>query len=76
MLEAMASGLPCAVARAKPMVDIIEEGWNGYLFDPEDPVDCALSIEMAMKNRETITKNAVRTGQQFKPARCTDGLQV
>jgi glycosyltransferase involved in cell wall biosynthesis len=74
MLEAMVSGLPCAVARAKPMIDLIEDGWNGYLFDPEDPADCARSIEMAIKNREIITRNAIKTGQQFKSERCADEL--
>lgn len=40
-LEAMASGLPLLVARAKALPELVEEGLNGYCFEPGNVVDAA-----------------------------------
>jgi glycosyltransferase involved in cell wall biosynthesis len=37
LLEAMAAGCPVIGARSGGIPDIITDGQNGYLFDPEDP---------------------------------------
>ncbi|WP_309732820.1 glycosyltransferase [Chamaesiphon sp. OTE_75_metabat_556] len=37
LLEAMAAGCPVIAARAGGIPDIVTDGQNGYLFDPEDP---------------------------------------
>ena len=37
LLEAMAAGCPAIAARSGGIPDIITDGHNGYLFDPQDP---------------------------------------
>jgi 1,2-diacylglycerol 3-alpha-glucosyltransferase len=74
LLEAIASGLPVAAANTSPFPEIIKEGWNGFLFDPFDPKDCARSIGKALKNRELITKNAKETLKEFTTEKCTKKL--
>jgi glycosyltransferase involved in cell wall biosynthesis len=37
LLEAMAAGCPVIAARSGGIPDIVTDGQNGYLFDPEDP---------------------------------------
>jgi glycosyltransferase involved in cell wall biosynthesis len=37
LLEAMAAGCPAIAARSGGIPDIITDGHNGYLFNPEDP---------------------------------------
>jgi 1,2-diacylglycerol 3-alpha-glucosyltransferase len=74
LLEAIASSLPIATANATPFPEIIKEGWNGFLFDPFDPKDCARSISKALKNSELITKNAKGTLEKFTTKKCTKKL--
>jgi glycosyltransferase involved in cell wall biosynthesis len=37
LLEAMAAGCPTIAARSGGIPDIVTDGHNGYLFDPQDP---------------------------------------
>ena len=37
LLEAMAAGCPVIAARSGGIPDIVTDGQNGYLFDPQDP---------------------------------------
>ena len=46
-LEAMASGLPLLVARSRALPELVQEGINGYLFDPgnvEDACRCMAAL--------------------------------
>lgn len=64
-LEAMACGLPVVCSRIRGNVDIVEDGDNGYLFEPSDEAALAEKLgllmdnpqkrlEMGAKNREIV----------------------
>lgn len=40
-LEAMACGKPLLLARAQALPELVDDGLNGYLFDPGNPQDAA-----------------------------------
>lgn len=74
LLEAMASGLPVAAANSSPFPEIIKEGWNGFLFNPFDPRDCADSIIRTIKRGDRVIKNAKETVEGLTPEKCTKRL--
>lgn len=62
LVEAMASGLPCAVSRIRGNTDLIDET-GGALFAPDSVADCCRALQtllscdttaMAHRNRETV----------------------
>lgn len=62
LMEAMASGLPCAVSRIRGNVDLIDKN-GGALFDPHSVDECAQAIMSSLKgenygmyNKEKIKK--------------------
>ena len=72
-LEAMACGLPLICSKIRGNVDIVKEGVNGFLFEPEDYLTLAIGMERLIieqslskkfgeKNKEIVTgfsQNAV-----------------
>lgn len=67
IIEAMACGLPIVATRVRGVSEIIEDGINGYLVDPKDPVQIARALlkildneylrkEMSSNNREEAKK--------------------
>src|SRR5205823_4031015 len=44
LLEAMACGLPCVATRVSGSEDIISDGVNGLLVEPEQPAEMALML--------------------------------
>ncbi len=44
LLEAMACGLPCAATRVSGTEDIITDGLNGLLVEPEQPIQMASAL--------------------------------
>jgi len=49
-LEAMACGLRLACSKIRGNVDIVKDGENGFLFEPEDFITLALSLEKLIGN--------------------------
>ena len=45
LLEAMAAGLPVVCSRIRGVVDLIDDGVNGYLCAPDDPDGFAAALE-------------------------------
>ena len=67
LAEALASGLPAVVSRSGGMVDLVTDGYNGYLFEPGDwcamadrmvqvADDPALRLRMGRAAREHVEK--------------------
>ncbi len=65
LLEAMACGLPCVATRVSGSEDIISDGINGLLVEPEQPAEMASSLcriiedpdlaqRLGLEGRETV----------------------
>ena len=73
-LEAMACGRPVAGSDFLATREIVRDGYNGHLFDPDDPEDCAEKIILTLKEKERLGKNALKTAEEYSIERCTDRL--
>ncbi len=62
LLEAMACGLPCVAARVSGSEDIIADGINGLLVEPEQPAEMALALRRIIED----TDLAQRLGREAR----------
>jgi glycosyltransferase involved in cell wall biosynthesis len=60
LLEAMACGLPCVATRVSGSEDLISDGVNGLLVEPEQPAEMALALYRVMEDPDL----AQRLGQE------------
>lgn len=68
LMEAMASGLPCVASRIRGNVDLIEDGINGFLCNPQDVSEFAEKINVLAANaalREKMGRTNLMTIQNF-----------
>lgn len=78
LLEAMAAGCPVVAARSGGITDIVEEGVNGYLFNPRDDQDFIQATQRLLDNsneRETIRRHARAEAERWGWAAATRQLQ-
>ncbi|MEL6439213.1 MAG: glycosyltransferase family 1 protein [Cyanobacteria bacterium J06621_8] len=78
LLEAMAAGCPVVAARSGGIPDIVTDGVNGYLFEPDDPdgaITATKSLLEATQARETLRQNARLEAEQWGWAAATQQLQ-
>ena len=78
LLEAMAAGCPVVAARSGGIPDIVTDGVNGYLFEPDDPdgaINATKSLLSATKIREKLRQNARSEAEQWGWAAATRQLQ-
>lgn len=61
-LEAMACGLPLICSKIRGNVDIVKDGENGFLFEPEDYLSLAIAMERLIANQSL----AVTFGEKNK----------
>ncbi len=54
LMEAMASGLPVICSKIRGNVDLIQEGRNGFLFNPNDYNTLIPKIQAIISNRELV----------------------
>ena len=64
LLEAMACGLPCVATRVSGSEDIIDDGVNGLLVEPENPADLARGLRRVIEDAEL----AQRMGAEARAA--------
>ena len=78
LLEAMAAGCPAIAARAGGIPDIITDGKNGYLFEPDDPQGAILATRTLLADADThshLRQNARTEAERWGWAAATRQLQ-
>ncbi len=79
LLEAMAAGCPVVAARSGGIPDIVTDGVNGYLFDPETGDTGAIAATRQLlessQERETIRQNARAEAERWGWSAATKQLQ-
>ena len=66
VMEAMACGTPIVASRIRGNVDLIEDGVNGFLCDPEDGEDFADKIQTLLKESELAQKFRTHSLEKIK----------
>lgn len=56
VIEAMAAGLPVIASKIRGNTDLIQNGYGGYLHDPEDYRGIARSIDKMIENKKLRNK--------------------
>ncbi len=78
LLEAMAAGCPVVAARSGGIPDIVQDGVNGYLFDPHDPTGAITATQQLLSQpseRETLRHNARLEAERWSWQAATQQLQ-
>ncbi|MGI8501932.1 MAG: glycosyltransferase family 4 protein [Hassallia sp.] len=79
LLEAMAAGCPVVAARSGGIPDIVTDGVNGYLFEPEANIQSAITATVRLleqkQEREIIRQNARQEAERWGWASATRQLQ-
>ena len=78
ILEAMAAGCPTIASRSGGIPDIVSDGHNGYLFDPDDPQGAIFATKKLLMELETgddLRKNARAEAERWGWAAATQQLQ-
>ncbi|NES71909.1 MAG: glycosyltransferase, partial [Okeania sp. SIO2D1] len=78
LLEAMAAGCPVVAARSGGIPDIVTDGVNGYLFEPNDPqgaIKATQSLLARTEERETLRTNARQEAERWGWSAATKQLQ-
>jgi glycosyltransferase involved in cell wall biosynthesis len=68
LLEAMAAGCPVVAARSGGIPDIVTDGVNGYLFEPDDPQGAIFATQRlfnAQGEREQLRQNARKEAEKW-----------
>ncbi|MEM3437085.1 MAG: glycosyltransferase [Nitrososphaerales archaeon] len=73
-LEAMACGKPVVGADYLAIKEIVKNGYNGYLFNPDDPDDCAEKIIKTINEKSLMSKNARKTALEYSVDKCINKL--
>jgi glycosyltransferase involved in cell wall biosynthesis len=78
ILEAMAMGLPVIGAAAKGIPELVNDGTNGLLFEPDNPramASCMLRMAAHTKRRRTMGQQAMLTAANYNMSHVVDRLE-
>lgn len=78
LLEAMAAGCPVVAANSGGIPDIVQDGVNGYLFDPQDEQGAIAATHKLLADpagRETLRQNARKEAERWGWAAATQTLK-
>lgn len=73
-LEAMACGKPVAGADYLATKEVVRDGVDGFLFDPDDAEDCAEKVVAALKAGAKLRRAAREAAGNYSIGKCTDRL--
>jgi 1,2-diacylglycerol 3-alpha-glucosyltransferase len=74
MTEALATGTPVAGINHRVVPEVIQDGYNGHLFE-DDPEDCARQILACLDAPDEMRKNAIESANRFDTDKCMDKLE-
>lgn len=77
LLEAMAAGCPVIAARSGGIPDIVQNGLNGYLFDPANETGATTATQRLLSNqieREKLRHHARQEAERWSWAAATHQL--
>ncbi|MDS3860224.1 glycosyltransferase family 1 protein [Thermosynechococcaceae cyanobacterium BACA0444] len=78
LLEAMAAGCPVVAARSGGIPDIVQDGVNGYLFEPADATGAMTATQKLLEQpseKEALRQNARREAERWSWQAATQQLQ-
>ncbi len=78
LLEAMAAGCPVVAARSGGIPDIVQDGVNGYLFDPADDLGAIAATQKLLADptqREDLRRNARQEAEKWGWSAATQTLR-
>lgn len=78
LLEAMAAGCPVVAAASGGIPDIVQNGVNGYLFDPKDERGAIAATQRLLSHpaeRETLRRNARTEAERWSWSAATKQLE-
>jgi 1,2-diacylglycerol 3-alpha-glucosyltransferase len=73
-LEAMACGKPVAGANFLAIKELVKNGENGYLFDPDSPDDCAEKIIRTLNEAKKMKEGSRKTAEKYSIENCAKKL--
>ena len=74
-IEAMASGLPVCGADYLAIKEIVSEGENGTLFNPDDPNEFTEKAAKAYEQRDSMRAAALQTAEGYSISKTTATLR-
>lgn len=74
-IEALASGLPVCGADYLAISEIVQDGINGTLFNPDDPRDCAEKAIATYGRRKLLSQKASESAEKFSIIETTKTLR-
>lgn len=66
LIEAMSYGLPIVATRWRGIVDMVNDGYNGYLVEPKSPEKVADRLQLLFENIELRKQIAERSRSEFE----------
>ncbi len=78
LLEAMAAGCPVVAAASGGIMDIVQDGVNGYLFDPQDERGAIAATQKLLsqpESRDALRRNARAEAERWSWTAATQQLQ-
>jgi 1,2-diacylglycerol 3-alpha-glucosyltransferase len=75
LLEAMATGVPSAVASAGGYLDVLRPGENAYTFQPNDLGGAAQAMHHALDAPDAVRRAARDTAIEYSLERCEELLE-
>lgn len=71
ILESFAAGMPVIASRLGTMQEIVEDGVNGLLFDPNNPDDLTAKLDWAKAHPEEMIRFGINARRAYEEKYCS-----